>query len=140
MQGHTAVKRWTRKVDIFTFDILLVPVHLGFHWCLAVVDFAQSAVFYYDSMGGNNWACLEALGEYLTDEYMHKKKRELSTDHFNMEFVKVIPRQKNGSDCGVFALQFAEHISRRAAINFDQADIPYFRRRMVYEIINKKIV
>lgn len=34
--GYQAVKRWTKKVDIFSVDILLVPIHLGVHWCLAV--------------------------------------------------------------------------------------------------------
>ena len=34
--GHAGVKRWTRKVDVFSHDIILVPVHLGVHWCLSV--------------------------------------------------------------------------------------------------------
>lgn len=34
--GYQAVKRWTKKVDVFSVDILLVPIHLGVHWCLAV--------------------------------------------------------------------------------------------------------
>lgn len=34
--GYQAVKRWTKKVDVFSADILLVPIHLGVHWCLAV--------------------------------------------------------------------------------------------------------
>ena len=34
--GQPAVKRWTRKVDIFAHDYILIPVHLGMHWCLAV--------------------------------------------------------------------------------------------------------
>ncbi|NXX51481.1 SENP1 protease, partial [Tricholaema leucomelas] len=34
--GYQAVKRWTKKVDIFSVDLLLVPIHLGVHWCLAV--------------------------------------------------------------------------------------------------------
>lgn len=34
--GYTAVRRWTKKMDIFSKDILLVPVHLGVHWCLSV--------------------------------------------------------------------------------------------------------
>lgn len=27
--GHAALRRWTRKVDIFSYDIILIPVHLG---------------------------------------------------------------------------------------------------------------
>ncbi|XP_066470839.1 sentrin-specific protease 1 isoform X2 [Tiliqua scincoides] len=56
--GYQAVKRWTKKVDIFSVDVLLVPIHLGVHWCLAVIDFRKSTITYYDSMGGmNSEAC-----------------------------------------------------------------------------------
>lgn len=34
--GYSTVRRWTKKMDIFAKDILLVPVHLGVHWCLSV--------------------------------------------------------------------------------------------------------
>jgi len=34
--GHQAVRRWTKQVDLFSYDYVLVPVHLGMHWCLAV--------------------------------------------------------------------------------------------------------
>ena len=102
------MKRWTRKVDVFSYDLLLVPVHLGMHWCLAVVDFSvpgkedfihdifkpkdisdnpnplATGVYYYDSMGGNNRACLEALCEYLRKEHLDKKKEEYSTDGFQV--------------------------------------------------------
>ena len=40
--GYSTLKRWTRKVDIFAHDIILIPVHLGMHWCLAVVNFKVS--------------------------------------------------------------------------------------------------
>lgn len=43
--GYQAVKRWTKKVDVFSVDILLVPIHLGVHWCLAV-----SNSFIFDDM------------------------------------------------------------------------------------------
>ena len=78
------MKRWTRKVDVFSYDLLLVPVHLGMHWCLAVVDFSVPGVYYYDSMGGNNRACLEALCEYLRKEHQDKKKEPYSTDSFQV--------------------------------------------------------
>lgn len=34
--GHAAVKRWTKAVDLFLHDLVLVPLHLGVHWALAV--------------------------------------------------------------------------------------------------------
>ena len=36
--GHSGVKRWTKRgnIDIFAKDFVLIPVHLGMHWCLAV--------------------------------------------------------------------------------------------------------
>merc|ERR1712062_78806 len=51
--GFDAIKRWTRKVDIFSFDIILVPVHLDVHWCLAVMNLKKKSVNFYDSMGSD---------------------------------------------------------------------------------------
>jgi sentrin-specific protease 1 len=42
------------RVDVFAKDLLLVPVHLGVHWCMAVVDRRQRRLAYYDSLGGEN--------------------------------------------------------------------------------------
>ncbi|MED6244681.1 hypothetical protein ATANTOWER_020934 [Ataeniobius toweri] len=49
--GHVAVKRWTKAVDLFMFDLILVPLHLGVHWALAVIDLKLKTVKSYDSMG-----------------------------------------------------------------------------------------
>lgn len=141
-KGQTAVKRWTRKVDIFAHDIILVPVHLNVHWCLAVIDLrkGRQGVYYYDSMGGNNCVCLAVLCKYLEDEHEDKKKAAFDTTEFKREIVQGIPRQLNGSDCGMFACKFAEYISRDAEITFDQQHMPYFRNRMVYEIVENKLM
>lgn len=34
--GHAQVKRWTKAVDLFSYDLVLIPLHLGVHWALAV--------------------------------------------------------------------------------------------------------
>lgn len=36
LAGHSEVKRWTKAVDLFSYDLVLVPLHLGVHWALAV--------------------------------------------------------------------------------------------------------
>ena len=46
----------------------------------------------------------------------------------------------NGSDCGMFTLKYSEYLSRNAGITFTQEDMPYFRRRMVYEIVKNNVI
>jgi len=139
-RGFAGVKRWTRKVDVFAHELLLVPVHLGVHWCLATVNTKEKAIRYYDSMLGDNREALQALRDYLAEEHRDKKKAPLDMSEWRAECVKDIPRQMNGSDCGMFACKFSEYLSRRKTIDFTQDEMPYFRRRMVYEIVSNKLL
>ena len=138
--GYSTISFWTKKVDIFSFDKILVPVHLDVHWCLAVIDLKKKGVYFYDSMGSDKTDILKKLLEYLKQEHMDKKKSEFDTSGFKLQNVKDIPRQMNGSDCGMFTLKYAEYLSRNAGITFTQEDMPYFRRRIVYEIVNNKVI
>lgn len=51
------------------------------------------------------------------------------------------PQQENGYDCGVFACQFLQALSRGEEddFGFTQVDMPYLRRRMIWEIGNAKL-
>ncbi|KAL1443897.1 hypothetical protein MTO96_030143 [Rhipicephalus appendiculatus] len=117
--GYEGVSRWTRNVDIFAFDVLLVPLHFTAHWCLVVVDFRERRIAYYDSLGPpfKTPGCLTL-----------------------MQRVADVPLQENNNDCGVFVCQYAECLSRDAPISFGQEDIPFFRRRVAYEILHKTIL
>eukprot|EP00268_Persea_americana_P047405 TRINITY_DN4937_c0_g1_i8.p1 TRINITY_DN4937_c0_g1~~TRINITY_DN4937_c0_g1_i8.p1 ORF type:complete len:105 (+),score=9.59 TRINITY_DN4937_c0_g1_i8:60-374(+) len=42
--------------------------------------------------------------------------------------------QQNGSDCSVFTCAFVEHYIFRRPVRFTQADMPYFRPRILIEI------
>uniref|UniRef100_A0A667Y9U4 SUMO specific peptidase 1 n=1 Tax=Myripristis murdjan TaxID=586833 RepID=A0A667Y9U4_9TELE len=140
--GYSAVRRWTKKMDIFSVDILLVPVHLGVHWCLSVVDFRKKTIMYFDSMGGNNVEACRILLEYLRQESKDKKGKELDTSGWTLhsKLRHEIPQQMNGSDCGMFTCKYAEYITKDKPITFTQKHMPYFRRRMVWEILNRKLL
>ncbi|KAM7411900.1 hypothetical protein PAMA_021736 [Pampus argenteus] len=140
--GYSAVRRWTKKMDIFSKDILLVPVHLGVHWCLSVVDFRKKAVMYFDSMGGNNDEACTILFKYLQQESKDKKGKELDTSGWSLHSKKrnEIPQQMNGSDCGMFTCKYADYITKDKSITFTQKHMPYFRKRMVWEILNHKLL
>ena len=138
--GHSSLKRWTRKIDIFEKDLLVVPIHLGIHWCMSVVDFRDKTIRYFDSMGGSNPKCLSTLRQYLEDESMDKKKKSYPTNDWKLISPKDIPQQMNGSDCGVFSCMFAEFICADRTITFTQQDMPYFRNKMVYEILKSELL
>lgn len=140
--GYSTVRRWTKRMDIFSRDILLVPVHLGVHWCLSVVDFRKKAVTYFDSMGGNNDEACRILFEYLQQESKDKKGKEMDTSGWSLHSKKrnEIPQQMNGSDCGMFTCKYADYITKDKPITFTQKHMPYFRRKMVWEIVNHKLL
>ncbi|XP_067385722.1 sentrin-specific protease 1 [Emydura macquarii macquarii] len=140
--GYQAVKRWTKKVDIFSMDILLVPIHLGVHWCLAVIDFRKKTITYYDSMGGINSEACRILLQYLKQESLDKKRKEFDANGWSLLSKKSqeIPQQMNGSDCGMFACKYADCITKDRPINFTQQHMPYFRKRMAWEILHRKLL
>lgn len=140
--GYTSLRRWTKKVDIFSHDLVAVPIHLQMHWCMAIIDFRDKSIRYYDSMGGANRKCLEALHNYLRSEHKDKKGTDYDLSGWQMESVSgdEIPQQMNGSDCGVFSCTFAEFLTRDAKLTFGQEDMPYLRRKMVYEIVSGQLM
>ena len=46
-----------------------------------------------------------------------------------------IPLQDNGSDCGVYTCKFAEYLGQRLDLDFSAQDMPYFRRRMLVDLL-----
>ncbi|EFO98019.1 CRE-ULP-1 protein [Caenorhabditis remanei] len=139
-KGYASVKRWTRKIDVFSYDIILIPVHLGVHWCLAIIDMKEKKIQFYDSLYAGNTVVLPALKNYVASESMDKKKVPFDFAGWTIEQMEDIPRQQNGSDCGVFTCQFAEWASRRTTPRFTQKNMPYYRKRMVYEIVSSKLL
>ncbi|KAM4541731.1 sentrin-specific protease 2 isoform 1-T1 [Odontesthes bonariensis] len=140
--GHVAVKRWTKAVDLFLFDLILVPLHLGVHWAMAVIDFKSKTVKSYDSMGQRHDDICSLLLLYLKEEHKVKKGRELDGAKWTVGSLKAgeIPQQKNGSDCGVFACKYADYIAKGRPLSFKQCHMPYFRKVMMWEILNQKLL
>lgn len=140
--SYDGVKRWTRAVDLFSFDIALVPLHFGnTHWCLAAIDFRTRHIAFYNSLGPSleDQSCLKVLLDYLDCESRQRRNHALDRDSWSLKVLKV-PQQENGNDCGVFVCQYAECVSRDAPISFGQRHMPYFRRRVAYEILHKTML
>ncbi|XP_066544046.1 sentrin-specific protease 2 isoform X2 [Amia ocellicauda] len=108
--GHQAVRRWTKAVDLFEKDIVLVPLHLGVHWSLAVIDFRVKTVNYYDSMGQRKDDICRRLLHYLKEEFKIKKNKDLEVSKWTVASAK------------------------------STRHMPYFRKRMMWEVVNQKLL
>lgn len=113
-RGYDGVKRWTRRIDIFSKDIILFPINLGnSHWVCAAINMRKRRFEYYDSMGAYNSNAFKLMRMYVAEEAKDKKKKEIDLRGWKDWFSDDSPQQENGYDCGVFSAQTLEQISRR---------------------------
>ncbi|XP_033237418.1 sentrin-specific protease 1 [Drosophila pseudoobscura] len=138
--GFDAVKRWTSKIDVFSKDIILVPVHCNLnHWCMAIIHLKNKTIFYYDSLGDPSDIALDVLQNYIIAESLDKRKVQYDMSGFRIENVLNGPQQTNESDCGVFSCMTAEYITRGKPLTFNQEHMSYFRKKMILEIVHGQL-
>ena len=139
------VARWTSakklKYCVLDCDLAVMPVHQGMHWCLAVLDLRACTITYYDSLFGEDRTCLANLARWLDDEAKDKGRKPLTPAACDWPrlYPKDIPQQKNGCDCGVFMLMYADWLARNLPFAFRQAHMPELRRRVVAELLALRV-
>lgn len=140
-RGYDAVRRWTDTVDLFSYDLVFVPIHDLDHWSLAVLNMTNQTFEFYDSMGRKNWRCYQVLMAYLRKEHQDKQKIPLTPDvKWECHYVKNLPQQTNSHDCGVFVCLYAECLARGAPFTFSARDIQRLRYRIAFEILSGKLM
>ena len=102
----------------------------------------------YDSSGAAEAdAFYSQMLTYVDEE--HQKKRGSPFDFTGWEskiYIGDCPQQNNIHDCGVFTAQFMRCLALRERhdadieFDFDQSDMPYLRKRMILDILNKEIL
>ena len=143
--AHRRVKGWTKGVDIFSKDFLLIPIHNALHWSLVIVCYPggdvtgerQPMILHLDSMtqsGGHQSDPLSRnIKKYLDKEWTAQRGEECSkftSRNFMPTYRMNTPRQQNGCDCGVFILAFVEKFL------MDLPDV--LKKSYVQESIQKK--
>ncbi|XP_037067821.1 sentrin-specific protease 2-like [Peromyscus leucopus] len=140
--GYRSVKRWTQAVNLFAKELILVPIHLDVHWSLVVVDLRIKHIVYLDSMGQKRPDVLKMIFQYLQDESKARRNIDLHPLEWRQYSMPAeeIPQQRNGSDCGMFTCKYADYISRGQSLTFSQQHMPLFRKKMVWEILHKRLL
>ena len=127
---YESVRKWTKDIDIFKKNFLLVPINESLHWSLAIICYPKlifnpprknkekrnkPCILYLDSLMRKRGAVghCKLLRAYLAQEAKVKQNIEMKVASGNLplHFMKV-PQQKNSSDCGVFLLQYAENFCK----------------------------
>lgn len=69
------VERWTRKLDIIDYDVLLFQIHSEVsHWSLGVMDFDIEQITELDPMGsGGPTDILQGIYSWFLDECIANK-------------------------------------------------------------------
>ncbi|XP_034020908.1 sentrin-specific protease 3b [Thalassophryne amazonica] len=138
-KGYEGVKRWTKNVDIFQKNLLLIPIHLEVHWSLVSVDIPRRAITYFDSQRTLNRRCPKHIFKYLQAEAIKKDQQEFLAGWKGF-FKMNVGRQNNDSDCGAFVLQYCKCLALGQPFRFGQQDMPRLRRQMYKELCNCKLI
>lgn len=139
-QGYAKsnLKKWTKKLDIFAKDVILIPInHSQLHWSAAVINFQKKRIESYDSLDGDNknkGHLFDLLRGYLRDEHKDKQNRDFDLSGWVNYGSPNTPQQENNYDCGVFTMNFLECVARGSDFHFRQRDMPYLRQKMIFEI------
>ncbi|XP_029462336.1 sentrin-specific protease 2 isoform X2 [Rhinatrema bivittatum] len=140
--GYYSVRRWTKHVNLFENDLILIPIHLRVHWSLVAVDLRKKTIAYHDSMGQKNPGICKNVLKYLQEESKATRNQSLDLAQWTLNSMSPheIPQQMNGSDCGVFICKYADCISKDQLFSFTQRHMPHFRKMMVWEILHQKLL
>lgn len=155
------VRKWTKNVDIFTKDFLVIPVNHKFHWSLAIVCFPgailnifqesrQCCLLGFDSLKLFRSSHFDQIKRYMNMAWRNRAVK--SERHLNFAIERCIPlktpSQKNGADCGVFVLHncekffaqggFSDYKSPSPGVNwYPKSDISQ-KRSQILELIKTK--
>lgn len=134
--GFDLVRTWTRKINLFEKDFIVLPINENLHWFLVIIcnpwkmlteepssegenvpfvdldeDDNCAHIFIFDSLGltsrGKSTTVINRLRTYLQLEAQDKLGKSTNKSSCIGHVIKV-PQQENYTDCGCFLLQFVE--------------------------------
>lgn len=125
------IKRKTNgQMTAIDFNLLFIPVNENnTHWTLAVIDNRDRKIRYYDSL-------LEQKNDQFRKQVLDlivENLKQCSLDGYEIEIVKTMPQQPNGTDCGLYMLKVADLLAQQKPLEFDQTNISAFRKQILQD-------
>ena len=140
---YNNVRKWTRKIDIFSADKVLIPINLtNTHWTMLVFYMLLKEIHYYDSMSKNGDKYINYGLRWLADEIMDKKEIAIDINEWTRFQQEVhVPQQHNDYDCGMFVLMCARAIAYNQPFSsYHQRDMPRYRSMIGRHILQGSLL
>eukprot|EP00536_Pseudo-nitzschia_multiseries_P008300 jgi/Psemu1/257073/estExt_Genewise1Plus.C_2090059 len=146
-EGVEGVKSWTarKNINIFEKKLIFIPVNKSLHWSLCVIvnpgaiipsvddddegtgerDRPLPCMLFFDSL---NMHRKDLVRKYLEKwlNYEWKRMKDPDLEPFNKHTCQIydpqVPRQNNGSDCGVFVCRYAFAMFQLRELKFSYRD------------------
>ena len=134
---------FTKNIDVFSKDMLFVPISLPQHWTLVVVNFLDRRIENFDPRGGKGIEALTMVHQWLKYEHVTKLKAPWDDEGWTFHSWDPksagVPEQTDGYNCGVYLCKTAEYYGRGALMDFAKRHMELFRKRMLSEIVNRTL-
>ncbi|KAJ5735831.1 uncharacterized protein N7483_000956 [Penicillium malachiteum] len=136
--NYGGVEKWTRNVNLFEYDYIIVPINENAHWYVAIIcnlsklDAAsepgsqndetgskgsasgldQTTIVTFDSLDISHYQTSKILRQYLAKESVSKRGIDISSKAtakaIKGKRATNLPLQNNYSDCGLYLLAYVE--------------------------------
>ena len=151
---HLGVKRWTKQIDIFKKELLLIPICENDHWYLVAVllpglwhsrnhnDEQESVLVVFDSMGSSRDPAVENIKNYIKEEFKDKKGIAINSKDRTLVLYPSCPQQNDVTSCGIYILHYASQILSRLAFHLavdSYDDLSHWDKRNEIETKRRKM-
>lgn len=144
---HVTLFRWTKNHDMFAMDKIFFPINIkNSHWVLAVAFVSSKRIQYFDSLAASGdkkqEIYLNAIQSWLSDESKSRNGVDINPSEWRIvkSSHRNTPQQKNGVDCGIFSVMFADVISDDIdPSRLTQSDMPHFRKKVCCDILRGQL-
>ena len=140
--SYDNVKNWTRHLNIFTKQLILIPIHLPSHWAMVSIHMRERSIVYSDSLGGKGTLIFKNVSRYLSEEWKvkHQGFKEPVWTYVDASHTCNLPQQMGGTECGVFVCGFAYCLSQDVSVHSFTAPLTsFFRKSVALSIVNKDL-
>jgi Ulp1 family protease len=140
LEKGTDIRNWLVNFGIdfssVTMTKILIPIHTGSHFFLAVMNAEKRQIIIMDSLREISTASHKAAFDNLRRMATGAWRDSTRTASWELIVNLDAPQQENTSDCGVFMCAYAMAEVENLSINtFKQSDMPVLRQRFAAYIV-----